>query len=228
VDRTVDKMADFVCGANKPGYHCQGVNFDRDIPPGHRVADIRKVLEGDPSPDGKGTLQIARGIEVGHIFQLGAKYAQAMGATVLDQQGKQATLMMGCYGIGVTRIVAAAIEQNHDERGIIWPASLAPFQIALLPLNMAKSKKLRAAAEALYQELNAAGYEVLMDDRDLRPGPMFADAELIGIPHRVVLSERGLDAGTVEYKGRTDAGNQNIPSGELMQFLHKLTIPKAP
>jgi prolyl-tRNA synthetase len=226
VDRTVDKMTDFVCGANKPGYHCQGVNFDRDIPPGYIVADIRKVLEGDPSPDGKGTLKIARGIEVGHIFQLGAKYAEAMGATVLDQQGKQATLMMGCYGIGVTRIVAAAIEQNHDERGIIWPTALAPFQIALLPLNMAKSEKLRATAEALYQELTGTGYEVLMDDRDLRPGPMFADAELIGIPHRVVLSERGLDAGTVEYKGRTDAGNQNIPRGELLKFLDQLGIPR--
>jgi len=218
VDRSAAALSDFVCGANQDGKHYRGANWGRDTRI-TRVEDLRKVLAGDPSPDGKGMLQIARGIEVGHVFQLGTKYAEAMGATVLDQQGKQATLMMGCYGIGVSRIVAAAIEQNHDERGIVWPAVLAPFQIALLPLNMAKSEKLRAAAEALYLELTDAGYEVLMDDRDLRPGPMFADAELIGIPHRAVLSERGLDAGTVEYKGRTDAENQNIPRAQFMAFL---------
>ena len=226
-DRTVDKMSDFVCGANKPGYHRRGVNFDRDIKLGYLVADIRKVVEGDPSPDGQGKLQIVRGIEVGHVFQLGAKYAEAMKATVLDTQGRQATLLMGCYGIGVSRIVAAAIEQNNDERGIVWPLCMAPFQIALLPLNMSKSEKLRAAAELLYAELQQAGYDVLMDDRDLRPGPMFADAELMGIPHRIVLSERSLDAGTVEYKGRTDADKRDLPQGELPAFLRE-RIPAVP
>ena len=220
VDRAAAALSDFVCGANQAGKHYRGANWERDA---HitRVEDLRKVKEGDPSPDGKGTLSIARGIEVGHVFSLGDKYSKAMGATVLDHQGKAVALQMGCYGLGVTRVVAAAIEQNHDERGIIWPAPLTPFDIALLPLNMAKSEKLRAAAEKLYQELQAAGYDVLMDDRDLRPGPMFADMELIGIPHRLVLSERGLDAGTVEYKGRRDADNQNIPQGELMTFLNK-------
>ena len=219
VDRTVDKMADFVCGANKTGYHCKGFNLDRDIEHGYVVTDIRKVVEGDPSPDGKGKLRIVRGIEVGHIFQNGRKYTEAMHVSVLDDQGRTRTPITGCYGIGVSRIVAAAIEQNHDERGIIWPEPLAPFQLALLPLNMHKSPKLRTAAEALYAELTAAGYDVLLDDRELRPGPMFADAELIGIPHRVVLSERGLDAGTVEYKGRRDAGNRDVPRGELFAFL---------
>ena len=220
VDRAAALLADFICGANQAGKHYRGANWERDA---HitRVEDLRKVKEGDPSPDGKGTLSIARGIEVGHVFQLGDKYSKAMGATVLDHQGKATALQMGCYGLGVTRVVAAAIEQNHDERGIIWPAPLTPFDIALLPLNMAKSEKLKAAAEKLYQELQAAGYDVLMDDRDLRPGPMFADVELIGIPHRLVLSDRGLDAGTVEYKGRRDADNQNIPAGELMAFLKK-------
>ncbi len=219
VDRTVDKMADFVCGANETGYHCRGFNLDRDIEPGYIIADIRKVAEGDASPDGKGTLRIVRGIEVGHIFQNGRKYTEAMHVSVLDDQGRTQTPITGCYGIGVSRIVAAAIEQNHDERGIIWPEPLAPFQLALLPLNMHKSAKLRTAAEALYTELTAAGYDVLLDDRELRPGPMFADAELIGIPHRVVLSERGLDAGTVEYKGRRDADNRDVPRGELFAFL---------
>ena len=218
VDRAAAVLADFVCGANEAGKHCRGANWERDA---HitRVEDLRKVREGDPSPDGKGTLSIARGIEVGHVFQLGDKYSKAMGATMLDQQGKAVALQMGCYGLGVTRVVAAAIEQNHDERGIIWPAPLTPFDIALLPLNMGKSEKLKIAAEKLYKELQDAGYDVLMDDRDMRPGPMFADAELIGIPHRLVLSERGLEAGTVEYKGRRDADNQNIPQGELMGFL---------
>ena len=218
VDRAAAQLADFVCGANEAGKHYKGANWERDA---HvtRVEDLRKVKDGDPSPDGKGTLSIGRGIEVGHVFSLGTKYADAMKATVLDNQGKAVPLQMGCYGLGVSRVVAAAIEQNHDERGIIWPAPLAPFDVALLPLNMAKSDKLKAAAEKLYKELQDAGYAVFMDDRDLRPGPMFADAELIGIPHRLVLSERGLDAGTVEYKGRRDAENQNIPAGEIMAFL---------
>jgi len=220
VDRAAAQVADFVCCANEAGKHYRGVNWERDARM-TRVADLRKVVDGDPSPDGKGTLKIARGIEVGHVFSLGAKYAEAMGAKVLDQQGKPVTLQMGCYGLGVSRVVAAAIEQNHDERGIAWPLALAPFQIALLPLNMAKSERLKTAAEALYKELTAAGYDVLMDYRDLRPGPMFADAELIGIPHRVVLSERGLDAGTVEYKGRRDAENRDLPRGELLAFLKK-------
>ena len=220
VDRAAAALADFVCGANQAGKHYRGANWERDA---HitRVEDLRKVQAGDPSPDGKGTLSIARGIEVGHVFSLGDKYSKAMGATVLDHQGKAVPMQMGCYGLGVTRVVAAAIEQNHDERGIIWPAPLTPFDIALLPLNMGKSEKLKAAAEKLYKELQDAGYDVLMDDRDMRPGPMFADAELIGIPHRLVLSERGLDAGTVEYKGRRDTDNQNIPQGELMDFLRK-------
>lgn len=219
VDRTVDKMSDFVCGANEAGYHCRGFNLDRDLEQGYIVADIRKVAEGDPSPDGKGTLRIVRGIEVGHIFQNGRKYTEAMHVSVLDDQGRTQTPITGCYGIGVSRIVAAAIEQNNDERGIIWPDSIAPFHIALLPLNMHKSEKLQSEAEALYKELTKDGYEVLMDDRPLRPGPMFADAELIGIPHRVVLSERGLNAGSVEYKGRRDASNHDVPRRELLTFL---------
>ena len=220
VDRDAAHLADFVCGANQVGKHYTGANWERDARI-TRVVDLRKAQVGDASPDGKGKLDIARGIEVGHVFSLGDKYAKAMGASVLDQTGKQATLLMGCYGIGVSRIVAAAIEQNHDERGIIWPAPLAPFDLALLPLNMAKSDKLKAAAEKLYAELQAAGYQVLMDDRDLRPGPMFADAELIGIPHRLVLSDRGLDAGTVEYKGRTDADKQDIPAAQIMDFVRQ-------
>jgi prolyl-tRNA synthetase len=218
VDRSAAALADFVCGANADGTHLLGVNWERDARL-TRIADLRSVIEGDLSPDGKGKLQIARGIEVGHIFQNGRKYTEAMHVGVLDDQGKLQTLLTGCYGIGVSRIVAAAIEQNHDERGIIWPAPLAPFQIALLPLNMHKSPKLQEAAHALYQELGAAGCDVLMDDRELRPGPMFADMELIGIPHRLVLSDRGLDAGTVEYKGRRDDKPQDIKRGDLAAFL---------
>jgi prolyl-tRNA synthetase len=224
VDQDAAQLADFVCGGNQAGKHYTGANWERDARI-TRVVDLRKVQAGDASPDGKGTLDIARGIEVGHVFSLGDKYAKAMGASVLDQTGKQVTLLMGCYGIGVSRIVAAAIEQNHDERGIIWPAPLAPFDLALLPLNMAKSDKLKTAAEKLYAELQAAGYQVLMDDRDLRPGPMFADAELIGIPHRLVLSERGLDAGTVEYKGRTDADKQDMPAAQIMDFIRQRIRP---
>jgi len=220
VDRAAAQLSDFVCGANQAGKHYTGANWERDA---HitRVEDIRKVLAGDPSPDGKGRLGIARGIEVGHVFSLGDKYSLAMGATVLDQQGKAVAMQMGCYGLGVTRTVAAAIEQNHDERGIIWPTPLTPFDLALLPLNMHKSEKVKQAAEELYLALRQAGYDVLLDDRDLRPGPMFADAELIGIPHRLVLSERGLDAGTVEYKGRRDADSRNIPRGEILGFLRQ-------
>ncbi|HKT32078.1 MAG TPA: proline--tRNA ligase [Gammaproteobacteria bacterium] len=218
VDRAAAVLSDFVCGANQDGKHYRGANWERDARL-TRIADLRKVVDGDPSPDGKGMLKIARGIEVGHVFSLGDKYAKAMGALVLDEQGRQVTLLMGCYGIGVSRIVAAAIEQNHDERGIIWPETLAPFQIALLPLNMHKSPQLQAAADTLYRELAAAGYDVLMDDRELRPGPMFADMELIGIPHRLVLSDRSLDAGTVEYKGRRDAKPQDIARKDLLPFL---------
>lgn len=217
-DRSTAALADFICGANADGTHLTGANWERDARL-TRVADLRSVVEGDLSPDGKGRLKIARGIEVGHIFQNGCKYTEAMHVGVLDEQGKLQTPLTGCYGIGVSRIVAAAIEQNHDERGIIWPQPLAPFQIALLPLNMHKSPQLRAAAEALYRELTAAGYDVLMDDRELRPGPMFADMELIGIPHRLVLSDRSLDAGTVEYKGRRDEKPQDIARKDLLPFL---------
>jgi prolyl-tRNA synthetase len=218
VDRSAAVLADFVCGANLNDQHFIGANWERDVKL-PEVADLRNVVVGDPSPDGKGTLSIARGIEVGHIFQLGSLYSEKLKATVLDEKGRDVTLIMGCYGIGVTRVVAAAIEQNHDARGIIWPEAIAPFHIALLPLNMHKSEKLKQEANKLYQELSDASYQVLMDDRELRPGPMFADADLIGIPHRIVLSERGLDADTVEYKGRRDADNRDLPRGELLAFL---------
>ena len=218
VDRSAAQLADFVCGANENGKHFTGVNWGRDLPEGI-VVDIRNVLEGDLSPDGKGTLQIKRGIEVGHIFQLGRKYSEAMKAMVQAESGKSVVMTMGCYGIGVSRVVAAAIEQNNDERGIIWPEAIAPFQIALLPLNAHKSQRLREAAEKLYDELQAAGFEVLLDDRKERPGVMFADMELIGIPHRVVFSEKGLDKGEVEYKGRRDSDNQYIPLDRIVDFL---------
>lgn len=226
VDRAAAVLGNFVCGGNQDGTHYRGANWERDARV-TRVADLRKVVDGDPSPDGQGTLQIARGIEVGHVFQLGQKYAEAMHATVLDEQGRASVLHMGCYGIGISRIVAAAIEQNHDARGIIWPAPLAPFDIALLPLNMYKSEKLQEEALRLYDELTQAGYDVLFDDRELRPGPMFADAELIGIPRRVVLSERGFEAGTVEYKGRRDTENQDIPRAGLLAFLQQQQAPAA-
>ncbi|NIP16750.1 MAG: proline--tRNA ligase, partial [Xanthomonadales bacterium] len=198
VDHAAAHLADFVCGANEDGNHLRGVNWGRDLPEPDS-ADLRNVVDGDPEPDGNGTLTIARGIEVGHIFQLGTKYSEAMKATVLDEQGKEVPMVMGCYGIGVSRIVAAAIEQNHDDRGIIWPDAIAPFQVALLPMNMKKSQRVRAATEALYTELCAAGLEVLLDDRPVRPGVMFSDMELIGIPHRVVVGEKNLDAGLLEY-----------------------------
>lgn len=203
-DHATRLMSDFICGANETGKHHVGVNFGRDIPEPDTV-DIRNVVEGDPTPGGQGTLRIARGIEVGHIFQLGTKYSEAMNATVQDSDGNDSVMAMGCYGIGVTRIVGAAIEQNHDERGIIWPEPLAPFDIVLIPINMQRSDELRAAAVALYEELKAQGYDVLFDDRDARPGVKFADAELIGIPHRIVISEKGLAAGELEYRHRRDS-----------------------
>ena len=196
-------MSDFVCGANESDMHYTGVNFGRDIDSPETV-DLRNVVAGDPTPNGKGVLKIDRGIEVGHIFQLGTVYSEALSATVQDQNGKDVAMAMGCYGIGVTRIVGAAIEQNNDANGIIWPEPLAPFAVVLIPINMHRSERLREAAEALYAELEGNGIEVLFDDRDVRPGVKFADAELIGIPHRLVISERGLDAGELEYRHRRD------------------------
>jgi len=210
--------ADFVCGANAPDRHLRGVNWGRDLPE-PPAADLRNVVTGDPSPSGKGKLQIVRGIEVGHIFKLGRKYSEAMNATVLDESGQSVTMLMGCYGIGVTRIVAAAIEQNHDDRGIIWPDPLAPYHVVLIPLNLQKSDRVRGAAEALYAALGAAGIETLFDDRDARPGVKFADAELLGIPHRLVLGERGVDAGTCEYRSRRATENQDIPIGSVVTFI---------
>jgi len=218
VDRSAAHLSDFLCGANQDGKHLTGVNWGRDLPEGV-VVDIRNVVEGDASPDGKGTLQIKRGIEVGHIFQLGRKYSEAMKATVQAENGKSVVMTMGCYGIGVSRVVASAIEQNNDERGIIWPEAIAPFQIALLPLNMHKSQRLREAVEKLYDELLSAGFDVLLDDRKERPGVMFADMELIGIPHRVVFSEKGLDKAELEYKGRRDSDNQFIALDQIVDFL---------
>jgi prolyl-tRNA synthetase len=218
VDHSAAHLADFVCGANKAGQHLVGVNWGRDLPEAETV-DLRNVENGDPSPDGQGVLAIARGIEVGHIFQLGQKYSRAMEATVLDEEGKAIVLTMGCYGIGVSRLVAAAIEQNHDEKGIIWPQAIAPFSVAILPMNMHKSQRLRDAAFDLYQKLQASGIEVLIDDRKERPGAMFADAELIGIPHRLIVGERGLDKGEIEYKGRCDNQSQYIPIDEVVTFI---------
>jgi prolyl-tRNA synthetase len=220
-DRTVAAMADFVCGANEPGFHLAGVNWGRDLPEPALIADIRNVTEGDPSPDGKGRLRIQRGIEVGHIFQLRTKYSEAMNATVLDDKGASRPLEMGCYGIGITRVVAAAIEQHHDERGIALPAALAPFAVCLVPIAYAKNEKVRGAADRLYDELRNAGLDVLMDDRDERPGVLFADMDLIGVPHRVVLSERGLAAGEVEYKGRREAAPRQVPLSAVVSFLRE-------
>jgi prolyl-tRNA synthetase len=205
VDRSAAVIGDFCCGANEDGFHYTGANWGRDLPVPTRVADLRNAVAGDPSPDGKGTLELCRGIEVGHVFQLRTKYSQAMGATYLDEKGASQVMEMGCYGIGVSRIVAAAIEQNHDERGILWPAPMAPFQVAIVPIGAAKSEAVRAAAAKLHDDLAAAGIEVLLDDRDERPGVMFADMELIGIPHRIVVGDRGLKQGQLEYKGRGDA-----------------------
>ncbi|AZR42724.1 proline--tRNA ligase [Marinobacter salarius] len=218
VDRSAAHMVDFVCGANKEGHHLIGVNWERDVALS-RVEDLRDVVEGDPSPDGKGTLEIRRGIEVGHIFKLGNKYSKAMNATVLDENGKSAILEMGCYGIGVSRIVASSIEQNHDDKGIIWPDAIAPFEVAIVTLNGHKSPSVMAAGEKLYEQLRQAGFDVLLDDRNERPGVKFADMELIGIPHRFVVSERGLTAETLEYKGRRDEDKQDIPLAEALPFL---------
>ena len=218
-DRTVALMADFVVGANRDGFHLRGVNWGRDLPEPALVADIRNVVEGDPSPDGKGTLSIARGIEVGHVFQLGQKYADAMKATVLDANGKAQVMFMGCYGIGVSRIVAAAIEQNFDANGIRWPAAMAPWQVAVCVINPKDDAAVNAYAERLYAALSAKGLSVCLDDRGLRPGAMFGDIELIGIPHRVVVSDRGLQAGTLEYRQRSADASENLTESELLARL---------
>ena len=215
VDRAASVLSDFVAGANQVDQHATGVNWERDAQY-TEVYDLRNVVEGDPSPDGKGTLQIKRGIEVGHIFQLGTKYSEALGCKVLGEDGKPFTVTMGCYGIGVTRVVASAIEQNFDDKGIIWPAAIAPFEIAIVPMNAHKSPRTLEAAEALYAELQAAGYDVLLDDRNERPGVKFSDLELTGIPHSIVIGEKGLDAGTFEYKGRRDAESSNLTKEELL------------
>jgi prolyl-tRNA synthetase len=222
-DRSVATMSDFSAGANQDGKHLFGINWERDtaLP---ETADLRNVVEGDPSPDGEGQIRLARGVEVGHIFQLGTKYSKSMNAVVLGEDGKSHHMPMGCYGIGVSRIVAAAIEQNHDDKGICWPAPIAPFQVAILPMNAKKSHRVREAAEALYQGLLDAGVEVLLDDRNVRPGVMFNDMELIGIPHRVVIGERGLDEGVLEYRKRTDSENGTLPlDGAVEALLQKLS-----
>ena len=207
VDRSAAVLADFLCGANEDGFHFTGANWDRDAQPG-TIVDIRNVVAGDPSPDGKGRLEIARGVEVGHIFKLGDKYSRSMNAVILGEDGKSSPFIMGCYGIGVSRIVAAAIEQNHDDKGIIWPRALAPFEVALLPMNAHKSVRVQEATEKLYEELTQAGISVLLDDRRLRPGVMFADMELIGIPHRIVIGDKGLDSEQLEYRNRAQADNE--------------------
>jgi prolyl-tRNA synthetase len=218
-DRSVASMADFVVGANESGYHLAGVNWGRDLPEPELVADLRNVVEGDASPDGRGKLGIARGIEVGHVFQLGRKYAAAMKCTVLDETGKAAIPAMGCYGIGVSRIVAAAIEQNHDANGIAWPDAMAPWQAVVCVINPKKDVAVSEAADALYRELNASGVETALDDRGLRPGAMFADMELIGIPHRIVVSERGLASGSFEYRHRRASEAENLDRDTLMARL---------
>ncbi|HEU4709352.1 MAG TPA: proline--tRNA ligase, partial [Methylophilaceae bacterium] len=215
-DRTVAVMSDFVCGANKPKYHLAGVNFGRDLPEPMLVADIRNVVAGDPSPDGKGSLELCRGIEVGHIFQLGTKYTEALGATYLDDAGQSRVMEMGCYGIGVSRIVGAAIEQHNDERGIVFPEAMAPFQVAIAAIGFDRSEEVRKAAVELYEELQQAGVEVLLDDRGERPGVMFADIELMGIPHRITIGERGLKERQVEYQGRADKAAQTVALDDIV------------
>ncbi|MGH1440245.1 MAG: proline--tRNA ligase [Cellvibrionaceae bacterium] len=223
IDRSAAALSDFVCGANKEGFHLKGANWERDFNSEFEnadIADIRNVVVGDPSPCGQGTLEIKRGIEVGHIFQLGTKYSQALNASVLDENGKAQTMIMGCYGIGVTRVVAAAIEQNHDDSGIIWPSAIAPFQIALIPINPHKSPAVAEKCESLYNDLKTQGYDVIyMDEAKARLGVMLADTELMGIPHRIVVGDRGLEKGSVEYKGRRDAENQDVELDKLMHFL---------
>ncbi|MEA3158721.1 MAG: prolyl-tRNA synthetase [Gammaproteobacteria bacterium] len=222
VDHAAAHLADFVCGANEKDMHYRGVNWGRDLADPQSV-DIRNAQAGDPSPTGRGTLQIARGIEVGHIFQLGRLYSAAMNASVLDEQGKALTMFMGCYGIGVTRVVAAAIEQNHDANGIIWPAAIAPFQVILVPINYQKSARVQETADALYRDFNAAGIDVLLDDRDARPGVKFADSELLGIPHRIVIGERTLAAGNLEYRHRRETESTEIPAADPVGYIrHKL------
>jgi prolyl-tRNA synthetase len=221
VDRTVANMADFVCGANAVGFHFTGANWGRDLPDPELVADIRNVVVGDPSPDGKGTIAIQRGIEVGHVFYLGTVYSVPMKATFLDETGKPQPLEMGCYGIGITRLLGAAIEQNHDARGIIWPVAMAPFSVVVAPIGYTKSAEVRAAADQLYTDLLAAGIDVLLDDRDQRPGVMLAEMELIGIPHRIVIGERGLKEGNVEYQGRRDEAATVIKREEAGKFVQQ-------
>jgi prolyl-tRNA synthetase len=220
-DRSVAAMADFVCGANEEDFHLRGVNFGRDCREPDRVADLRNVVAGDPSPDGRGTLEILRGIEVGHVFALGSVYSTAMGATYLDAQGKSHVIEMGCYGIGVTRVVAAAIEQNHDARGIVWPEPMAPFVVAIAPVGYDRNEAVRAAADRLHDELAAAGVDVLLDDRGERPGVMFADLELIGVPHRVTIGERGLKEGKVEYQARRDTSATPVPATAIAAFVRE-------
>jgi prolyl-tRNA synthetase len=222
-DHATSSMSDFVCGANEVDMHYKGTNFDRDIT-NEETVDLRNVIAGDPTPGGKGTLSIARGIEVGHIFQLGDRYSQAMGATVQVAEGKDRAMEMGCYGIGITRIVGAAIEQNHDENGIIWPDALAPFDVVLIPINMHRSDTLREAAEALYAELGQMGLSVLFDDRDVRPGVKFADAELIGIPHRLVIGDRGVAAGELEYRHRRDSESRDLKREVALKLLEKPAV----
>jgi prolyl-tRNA synthetase len=217
-DRTVANMADFVCGANEADFHYTGANWGRDVPE-PVVADLRNVVEGDASPDGKGVLAIERGIEVGHVFQLGTAYSEAMGATFLDEGGRPAPLQMGCYGIGVTRILGAAIEQNFDDKGIVWPDAIAPFELVLCPMGLDRSEMVKEATEKLYAEMQAAGIDVIVDDRGLRPGAMFADWELIGVPHRVVIGERGLKEGNLEYQGRRDEAASSVPVAEMVAFI---------
>jgi len=221
-DRTVALMSDFVCGANKPKYHLAGVSFGRDLPEPSLAADIRNVVDGDASPDGKGVLSLCRGIEVGHIFQLRTKYSEAMSATYLDENGQTKTMEMGCYGIGVSRIVGAAIEQGNDERGIIFPKSMAPFEVVICAIGYDKSEAVKAAANQLHDDLQAAGVDVLLDDRGERPGVMFAEADLMGIPHRLVIGERGLAEGNVEYKARVEADARSVALASVVEFVRNL------
>ncbi|HHL30956.1 MAG TPA: proline--tRNA ligase, partial [Oceanospirillales bacterium] len=221
IDRAVEIMSDFITGANENDKHLTGVNWQRDVNY-QQVEDLRNAQVGDPSPDGQGTIKIARGIEVGHIFQLGDVYTKAMNAVVLNEQGKSQAMTMGCYGIGVTRVVAAAIEQNHDEKGIIWPQQIAPFSVAILPMNMKKSERVKQTAHDLYQQLTDMGIEVLLDDRKIRPGVMFADAELLGIPHQITIGDRSLDEGEVEYKSRKEMQNERIKLSTIVTHIKSL------
>jgi len=219
VDREVALMADWICGANEAGYHLRGVNWGRDLPEPEIVADLRNVVDGDLSPDGKGTLAIERGIEIGHVFYLGTKYSKAMQATFLDVNGKPQFMEMGCYGIGITRLPAAAIEQNHDERGIIWPDALAPFTVVLCPISPDRFPDVKACAEQLYSDLLGAGVDVILDDRGERPGAMFADWELIGVPHRITIGDRGLKEGVVEYQHRRDSASSAVALNQIVELI---------